>query len=330
MSLIDKQMFLKELAERLGAFVPANDIHKILAETDEALKTYDVISIPVDDADDSEELLKYFLDAKRVEGKSEKTVGHYKYVLKRLRKDTKVPFRQLTVYHIRGYFHSEQERGISARTIEGYRQTYSSFFGWLQRENLLPNNPMVNLTAIKHTKVVRKPFTAVELVQMNEAVKTTRDKALIAFMCSTGCRVSEVCSVNKSDVNFQSLQLKVLGKGNKERVVYIDEVTAMLLQRYISEREDSYKAMFVGKGTDRLTPSGVRTMLKKISQETGIENIHPHRFRRTLATSLINNGMPIQEVATILGHEKIDTTMTYVYIDERNIATAYRKYAGCR
>lgn len=330
MGLIDKQQFLLDLSARLGDFVPANDVHRILAEADEALQGYEMTTLPPGGDDDSKDLLKYFLDAKRVEGRSEKTVARYEYILNRLLKDTGIPFRRMTVYHIRNYYTAERERGISSRTIEGYRQTYSSFFGWLQREGLLDGNPMNNLTAVKTPKVVRKPFSSVELAKLNEAAETNRDRTLLSFLRSTGCRISEVCSVNRDDVNFQSLSLKVHGKGDKERIVFIDDVTAMHLKRYLDERTDSSPALFTGKGTDRLQPGGVQRILKKLGQASGVENVHPHRFRRTLATSLIDSGMPIQEVATILGHDKIDTTMTYVYIDVKNVANAYRRFAACR
>ena len=136
-----------------------------------------------------------------------------------------------------------------------------------------------------------------------------------------------MCGLNRDDIDFTNLECKVLGKGNKERTVYIDTVTAMLLRRYLKDRADLNIALFCGKGTERIAPGGVRAMLKKIGERAAVENVHPHRFRRTLATNLINRGMPIQEVASILGHDKIDTTMKYVFIDKNNVKSAYRKYA---
>ena len=328
MSLIDKQMFMRDLEKRLGSFLPASEIHRIMIETDAALIDYDVESSPSEESDsDSEDLLQYFLDAKRVEGKSDKTVKRYQYILTRLLTDTRVPFSKMTVYHIRKYYEAERQRGIASSTLEGYRNIYSSFFGWLCREGLISQNPMNNLTAIKQPKIVRKPFSAVDIAKMDEAAETTRDRALIAFLLSTGCRVSEVCSVNRDQINWQELCLTVRGKGDKDRTVYIDDVTAMLLQRYLEERQDDDPALFCGLNSCRLAANGIRAMLKRIEKLSGVENVHPHRFRRTLATSLIDKGMPIQMVATILGHEQIDTTMRYVFIQERNVANDYRKYA---
>ena len=330
MGLIDKQMFLRDLELRLGDFIPANDIHRIMIAADEALVEYEMTSAPTGGGPDgdSRDLLKYFIEAKSVEGKSEKTVERYRYIMQRILEEVGVPFSRMTVYHIRNYYTAERERGIAPSTIKGYRDVCNSFFGWLTREGLIRQNPMNNLTAIKQPKVIRKPFSAVELTKLQEAAKDPRDRAIVAFLLSTGCRISEACAVDREQVDFQTLSLTVHGKGDKERKVYIDDVTAMLLKRYLDDRTDMMPPLFVSmKKVERMTPSGVRNMLKRLERESGVENVHPHRFRRTLATSLINKGMPIQEVAAILGHEKIDTTMRYVYIDERNVANAYRKYA---
>ena len=330
MSIADKQLFLRQLCDKLGDFIPANDVNQILAAADETLRGYEMERLPPDENDDSMELLQYYLDAKRVEGKSPETIKHYRYMMTRVWKDTGVPFRYLTNNKIREYFEDKEKRGKSWRTVEDYRQNIMAFFRWMKREGLLDNDPLSNLTVIKKQKTIKKPFTSVELMKINEAAESTRDKALISFLRSTGCRVSEVCSVNREDIDYQRLQLTVFGKGAKERVVFIDEVTAVLLQRYLDERTDSSPALFAGKGTDRLTPSGVETMLRRISKISGVKKVHPHRFRRTLATSLINSGMPIHEVAVILGHEKIDTTMTYIYTDVQNVASSYKKFAACR
>jgi site-specific recombinase XerD len=218
-------------------------------------------------------------------------------------------------------------RGIQDRTLEGIRSVYCSYFGWLQKEGLLPSNPCANLTAIKSTKKVRVPYTDVDIEKLKEACQCNRDKALISFLLSTGCRISEVCGLNRDSINFVSGECTVLGKGDKERVVFIDDVTGMLLRRYLSERSDNYDALFVGRGSERMTPGGVRARLHRIAAEAGVENVHPHRFRRTLATSLIDRGMKIQDVASILGHDKLDTTMQYVFMNKDNVKNEYKKYA---
>lgn len=328
MSLMDKQLLLLAMEQKLGDFIPANEMHRILAAADEALADFEVTSAPTAGPDgDSEDLLRYFLDAKRIEGKSDKTVKRYEYILRRLLNDTGVPFARMTVYQIRNYYSTERERGIASSTLEGNRTIYRSFFGWLSREGLIKTNPMQNLTAIKQPKVVRTPFSPVEIEKLENAATEPRDRALLAFLLATGCRVSEVCGADRERIDWQQQRITVLGKGNKERVVLFDDVTAMYLKAYLDGRADADPALFTGRRHERLTTDGVRLMLKRLEKKSGVENVHPHRFRRTRATTLIDAGMQIQDVACLLGHEKLDTTMRYVYIDERNVANSFRKYA---
>lgn len=329
MGVLDKKLFLADLQTRLDAFVPANDAKKIIEQAADALTSYEMTTVARDGIadDDSESMIKLFLDAKTVEGRSAETIKQYRYVLHGLMRGAGVPLSKVTVHHLRSYMMKEKDRGVSLRTLESNRYVFTSFFGWLWREELIAKDPTVNLKPIKHMKVIRKPYTSVEIEQMKEAAKTTRDKAIIAVLLSTGCRISEVCQLDTIDIDFQSRAVTVLGKGSKQRRVYLDDVAIMYLRRYFRERTDSSEALFVGKGSSRLTPDGVRYVLKQISQATGIENVHPHRFRRTLATNLISHGMPIQEVAAILGHDKVDTTMQYVYLDQSAVEHAYRKYA---
>lgn len=329
MPLLDKKLYLADLEERLNDFVPANDVRRIIEQAADVLMAYDVKTLPTDGGttDDSDNLVKLFLDAKGVEGRSKNTIDHYRYVLGRLKEDTNVPFPKMTVHHLRSWLMAEKDRGISLRTLEGNRYVLTSFFGWAWKEELIAKNPTNNLAQIKQQKVIRKPYSSVELEKLKESATNTRDLAIISFLLSTGCRISEVCALNVLDIDFRSRSVKVLGKGNKERVVYLDDVCVMYLERYFRERSDDKEALFLGKGTDRMTTQGVRAMLKRIEARSGVENVHPHRFRRTLATNLINHGMPIQEVAAVLGHDKIDTTMKYVYIDQKNVENAYRKYA---
>lgn len=328
MSILDKQMLLRDLETRLGDFIPANQINQILAAADEALLNFEVTSAPTAGPDgDSEDLLRFFLDAKRVEGKSEKTLSRYSYILKRLQTGTGVPFSRMTVHHIRGFYSAERARGIASSTLEGNRQVYSSFFGWLTREGLIQHNPMVNLASIKQPKVVRKPFDAAELAKLEKAAEDPRDRALIAFLESTGCRVSEICQMNTEDIEESNNSLIVHGKGDKERRVWFDKETAMWLEEYLLTRTDSDPALFIGRTGKRLTPDGIRCILNRIAARAGVENVHPHRFRRTRATTLINRGMAVQDVATVLGHSKLDTTMRYIYIDEKLVENNFRKFA---
>lgn len=329
MGVLDKKLFLADLQTRLDDFVPANDARRILEQAADVLSGYDLTAAtPAEGGhDESENMIRLFLDAKGVEGRSRQTISQYGYVLRGMRQGVGVPIDKITVHHLRSWLMREKERGVSLRTLEGYRYVMSSFFGWLWREEILPKNPTVNLQPIKHQKMLRKPFSPEEIERLKEAALTTRDKAILAVLLSTGCRISEICQLDVLDIDLAARAVTVLGKGNKERRVYLDDVAVMYLRRYFRERTDDSPALFTGKGSDRLTPCGVRYMLGQLEERSGVENVHPHRFRRTLATNLISHGMAIQEVAAILGHDKIDTTMTYVYIDQRAVENAYRKFA---
>lgn len=328
MSIACKQTLLRDIEKSLGSVVTVDTLTTIMKILSEHLSVYDVEQTGDQFNDvETEELLGVYLDAKRIEGRSDKTIERYRYIIQRVFDAVNVPVRKISVFHLRKYFSDEKARGISDRTMDGTRQVLSAFFGWLLKEGLLENDPTVNLGSIKSIKKVRKPFSQSEIERMKEACENDRDKAIIATLMSTGCRISEICNLNRDSVDFFKMEILVLGKGNKERKVYIDEVASMLLKRYLKSRNDEGTALFTGKGSERLQPGGVRAMLKRVEAASGVENVHPHRFRRTLATNLIHHGMPIQEVAAILGHDKIDTTMQYVYINDTDVKHSYRKYA---
>ena len=329
MSVLDKKLYLSCLEEKLNAYIPANEVRKIIESAADVLGAYDMTAVPTEQGsnDESVGMIKLFLDAKTVEGRSPQTISQYSYVLSSMCKGVGVPLTKVTVHHLRTWLMTEKDRGISLRTLEGYRYVMTSFFGWLNKEEILAKDPTANLRPIKYMKVIPKPFSQDELERMREAARTTREKAILAVLLSTGCRISEVCQLDVLDIDMQARAVTVLGKGSKQRKVYLDDVAILYLRRYFKERNDSSPALFVGKGSARLTPDGVRYILRQIEEHSGVEHVHPHRFRRTLATNLISHGMAIQEVAAILGHDKIDTTMTYVYIDQRAVENAYRKFA---
>lgn len=327
MSIQAKNQLVSDVAEKVGEFLTVNDTAKVTTVLTDVVENYDVELLNVDSIDaDSMDLLTYFLDAKETEGRSPKTIERYSYNLEKMLMGIGVPVQKITVYHLRSYLMHEKNRGMSDRSLDGLRSIMSSFFGWLAKENLIKTNPCANIAPIKCQKKIRLPYSAAEIEKLKTNCTNVRDKALVCFLLATGARISEVCALNKADIDFQNMECTVLGKGNKERTVYMDEVTAMLLKEYLESRTDLYESLFEGKGTKRLTPQGVRRLLTKIGKHAGVSNVHPHRFRRTLATNLINHGMPIQEVACILGHEKIDTTMKYIYIEKSNVKNSYRKY----
>lgn len=328
MSIETKQMFIKGLTQKLGTTLTAHDMETVASALADELSKFSIERTDGGQADiETGELLEEFLAAKQVEGKSPKTIAHYRYILSRMLKDINLPIRSIMVYSLRRYLAKLKTDGMQDVTIEGIRCCISSFFGWIHREGLLPVNPAANLGPIKFEKKVKKPFTSVDISVLQEQCTNIRDRAIINMLLSTGCRISEICGLNRDSIDFSTQECTVHGKGNKQRTVFIDDVATMLLKRYLAERTDEHEALFVGKGSSRLTPGGVRFMLNKLADKSNVVHVHPHRFRRTLATSLVAHGMPIQEVAFIMGHEKLDTTMKYIYLNKASVKNDYRKFA---
>lgn len=326
MSIADKQVLLNRIATDLGNELTVTQVTTAMRLLTVTMDEFEIMYVG-EVRGNGEELLDAFLNTKQVEGKSPKTVAQYRYILNKVLKALPVPVPSVNVYHLRNYLTQRKSTGVSDRTLDGERSILCSFFGWLNREGLLPYNPAANLSTIKYRKKVRTPLSSTDIEKLKECCDSDRDKALIAFLLSSGCRISEVCQLNRDNIDFANARCTVIGKGNKERIVYLDSVAIMLLQRYLNSRTDAHEALFIGKGTSRMTPGGVRFRLNQIADRAGVEHVHPHRFRRTLATNLINRGMPIQEVAVVLGHDRIDTTMEYIYVSQENTQYSYHKYA---
>lgn len=326
MAIEAKAVLLSSLSARLSPIVTAESRDRVLECVAQLLDGFNV-EVRSDAALQQDDLLDAYISALQVEGKSEKTIERYRYVLARALETLGVPVRGVNVYHLRRYLAEEKARGISDRTLEGYRQVFSAFFNWLQREGLIQQNPTANLGPIKYAKKIKTTYSAVDMERLKLACTSKRDKAIICFLAATGCRITEMTELNRDDVDLSNLECTVFGKGSKERTVYLDAVAGMVLREYLDERTDDHPALFIGKGTDRITPHGVRFMMTKLQNKCMVDHVHPHKFRTTRATDLIRHGMPIQEVAAILGHEKLDTTMKYVVLDKTDIKNSYRKYA---
>lgn len=248
-------------------------------------------------------------------------------MIHRLLDSVKLPINDINVFILRRYLAEMEMSGCKRSTIDGIRQVFSAFFKWLTAEELIDKNPCVKLNTIKTERVVRPQFSQIEIDRLRSACTSVRDRAIIEFLRSTGCRIGEIVRLNINDLDLTNLECKVVGKGDKERVVYIDEVCAMWLNNYIATRTED-GALFAGRGSTRVTDDGIRVMLKRLGEKANVANVHPHRFRRTLATQLIAKGMPLQNVAKILGHEKVDTTMRYVNLDRKAIEYEYRKFTA--
>ena len=326
MAIEAKVTMLRGLEHELSTQITAADMQKVLAAVADQLTHFDVQQL--DQMNDSkDDLLDAYMAAMQIQGRSVKTIERYRYIICRMMQSVKVSTREITVYHLRQYLAEEKSRGIADSTLEGNRQVFSAYFNWLQREGLIRQNPTANLGAIKCAKKIKATYSDIDIERLKRKCSSIRDRAIIAFLGSTGCRISEMTQLNRADVDLASLECTVLGKGNKERTVYLTAVAGMLIREYLGQRTDDSPALFAGKGTERISPQGVRAMLVKLAGTAHVDHVHPHKFRRTLATNLIRHGMPIQEVAAILGHDKLDTTMQYVVLDKTEVKHSYRKYA---
>jgi len=327
MSMEANATFLNRLEERLSDKLTVANMADVSSAISDILYDFTLTINPKDRPDGPDDLMDAYLSALKVQGRSPKTIERYRYVIGRLMKSVNVSTRQVTVYHLRKYLSEEKENGMQDSTLEGLRQVFSAYFNWLQRENLISQNPTANLGAIKCQKKLKKTYSQADIEKLKEMCNNVRDKAIVCFLLNTGCRINEVVQLDRDAVDIQNMECEVLGKGDKWRTVYFDDVTAMFLRQYFESRNDDNPALFVSRKTKkRIAAGGIRNMLKKIGDLAEVEKVHPHKFRRTLATDLSAHGMPIQEVANILGHEKIDTTMKYVVLNKNAVKTSYNKY----
>lgn len=325
MAIEGKVSFMTQAEKRLAPELTAESLRKVLSCLSDVLFRFEIREIDAENGQD--DLVDCYLNALKVQGRSQKTVDRYKFVIEKMLKEIKVPAGRVTVYHLRQYLAAMKERGIAESTMEGQRQIFSAFYNWLQRESLIEKNPTANLGAIKVPKKQRGIYSDIDIAKLNGACKCTRDRAIIAFLSSTGCRISEALGLDRDSVDLERLECIVHGKGNKERRVYMSPIAGMLIREYLETRKDDNPALFIGLRNERLQPNGARYMLNETAKRAGVDHVHPHKFRRTLATEMARRGMAIQEVCAILGHEKIDTTMRYVSIDNEDIKNSYRRFA---
>ena len=325
MSIQAKQHLTQSIESDIGEYLTAVNTKRVVESVTEQLQGYDVEMIRTDFKAEDDDILKAYIEAKRAEGRSEKTIARYSYMIERAINAIGRPVSQISSEDIRAFLGSEKGRGISGRSIEGMRQILAAFFGWAEHENLIRRSPAANIMPIHYMKKLKKPFSELSIDKLRQACRTTRDRAIIEFLLATGCRVGEVVRLKRDSVNFSTNELTVLGKGNKERIVYISDVAAAWLKRYLDERTDDSDHLFVGK-REKLTEQGFRAFLKRLERDSGVSNVHPHRFRRTLATRLSERGMPLQEISYILGHSNVNTTMTYVTINQTQVKSSYQKY----
>jgi len=328
MAKLDEKVFLAALAERFADYVPANTAKAILSDIRAELENYQLVTVipGTPAADETEDLVKLWLNAKTVEGLSAKSIEQYEYCLGRIRQDIGVPFGKLTIDHVRNYVADELKRGVAKTTVQNYQRVLFQFLRWLNEEGYISSNPCRTMKTIKVPKPKKDPFTQEQVQLIKESTNNVKELAIVYFLLATGCRVGEVVRINREDVDWRKMSLNVTGKGNKTREVYFDEVTAMMVQRYLTTRKDDHPALFLSKTGDYFTTSGIQAMMRRIGRKAGFQ-ANPHRHRRTLAQTCLDRGMNLEEVQAILGHEKIDTTLRYARASQKNAENSYRKFA---
>lgn len=273
--------------------------------------------------------LQMFLAAKQIEGCSERTLQYYRMTVEKFFENIASPIRKITTEEIRGYLSNyQQNNGCSKVTVDNIRRNISSFFSWLEEEDYILKSPMRRIHKIKTKQQVKEIISDEAIEQLRDQCACVRDLAMIDLLYSTGIRVGELVNLNISDVDFEARECVVFGKGDKERKVYFDAKSKLHLQKYLSSRSDDNPALFVTLDAphNRLKISGVEIRLRELGRKINLTRIHPHKFRRTMATRAIDRGMPIEQVQKILGHSQIDTTMQYAMVNQTNVKTSHQKF----
>lgn len=325
-----KEFVIEEIEQKMQAVLDNCQRKRFKDILINCLSGYDLVEN--DDKKDEEiAYIDLFIGAKKVEGRSEKTLNYYRKTIENMVSGISKQVNHITTEDLRLYLAKYQETNKSSKvTIDNIRRILSSFFGWLEDEDYIIKSPVRRIHKVKTTKSIKETYTDEELESMRDNCDNLRDLALIDILSSTGMRVGELVLLNREDINFNERECIVLGKGDKERTVYFDARTKMHLQKYLDNRTDDNKALFVSlkQPFERLKIGGVEARLRDIGLQLGIPKLHPHKFRRTLATMAIDKGMPIEQLQQLLGHQRIDTTLQYAMVKQSNVKMSHRKYIG--
>ncbi|OLR59011.1 integrase [Anaerostipes sp. 494a] len=277
----------------------------------------------------NQKYLQLFLDAKKIEGCSDRTLQYYRTTIEKLLDNIEEPIRKITTEQIRAYLSEYQQiNNCSKVTVDNIRRNISSFFSWLEEEDYILKSPMRRIHKIKTKQKVKEIISDEEIEKLRDICSCPRDLAMIDLLYSTGIRVGELVNLNISDINFEDRECVVFGKGDKERRVYFDAKAKLHLQNYLGTRNDNNPALFVTLDSphSRLKISGVEIRIRKLGRKLNLNKIHPHKFRRTMATRAIDKGMPIEQVQKILGHSQIDTTMQYAIVNQNNVKSSHQRF----
>ena len=329
-----KDKFITEIQVSMAPILNSEQLEELRRVLTNALHGVEVTEKKAPEPVEAKEnggLLDVFIAAKRVEGCSEKSLKYYNSTIWQMLDGVGKPVREINTDDLRGYLANYQtKRGSSKVTIDNIRRIFSSFFGWLEDEDYILKSPVRRIHKVKTDKPIKETFSDEGLELLRDACEEIRDLAMVDLLASTGMRVGELVNLNREDMNFHERECVVFGKGSSERVVYFDARTKIHLLNYLGVREDNNPALFVSLTLprERLLIGGVETRLRKIGKRADMQKVHPHKFRRTLATRAIDKGMPIEQVQRLLGHVKIDTTMHYAMVNQMNVKNSHRKYIG--
>ena len=325
-----KSKIILEIQNDMRPFLSQDQFLKLTKSLLNSFGEIEVISKTNDfDVLNNDELLNLFLSAKEVEGCSKKTLKYYKSTIEKMLVTLDKRIDNISTNDLRNYLSEYNlNNHLSKTTLDNIRRILSSFFSWLEDEDYIIKNPVKRIHRVKTGRVVKETLSDENIEILRDNCESIRDLAIIELLVSTGMRVGELVKLNVSDINFQERECVVFGKGESERVVYFDARTKLHLIQYLNTRNDNNQALFVSIRSphNRLGINGVETRLKKLGLKSNIENVHPHKFRRTLATNAIDKGMPIEQVQKLLGHMQIDTTMQYAMVNQSNVKIAHRRY----
>lgn len=323
-----KNSLIRTINSEMNSYLNNYQLEKLNEILEYNFYNYEVVEIE-ENKKDFEDYTELFIASKKVEGCSERTLNYYQTTIDNMLEVIDKNIKTIDTNDLRSYLTNYQNKNNCSKvTIDNVRRILSSFFSWLEDEDYIIKSPIRRIHKIKTTKIIRETYTDETIEKLRDGCEEIRDLALIDFLSSTGVRVGELVRLNREDINFEERSCIVFGKGSKEREVYFDARTKLHLEKYLSMRKDNNPALFVSllAPYDRLEISGVEIRLRKLGNDLELQRVHPHKFRRTMATKAIDKGMPIEQVQRLLGHAKIDTTLQYAMVNQNNVKISHHKY----
>lgn len=326
-----KSDFIKDVIQGMLPYLNNAQSEKLQEVLQYELLNYEITENPTEEKAPEQNFVELFLAAKRIEGCSEKSLKYYNATIVAMLNTLNKSVKHIVTGDIRTYLTEYQKNNKSSKvTIDNIRRILSSFFSWLEDEDHILKSPVRRIHKVKTGTNIKETYSDEALELMRDNCTELRDLAIIDMLASTGMRVGEMVLLNRNDIDFNERECIVFGKGSKERVVYFDARTKIHLQNYLKSRTDENPALFVSLKSPykRLKIGGIEVRLREFGKRLGLQNVHPHKFRRTLATMAIDKGMPIEQLQQLLGHRKIDTTLQYAMVKQSNVKIAHRKYIG--